>query len=62
MKKKITRRDEYIGYRTSWKWFDRKISELVPVTTNLLDIKERIQFLIQLEILKELQYLNDRRS
>ena len=51
-------KEEFFNHRTSWKWFERHIKRFYldsgpPMT------KEEINFWLQLQILKELQFMND---
>jgi|GEM_PF-3380588 len=51
------RKEEFKQHRASWKWFERKRLNLIHYR-----VKEEaaLEFDLMLEILKELQYLNDR--
>lgn len=45
-------------HRTSWKWFERIIKTKYDIAEKM-NTKEITLMRIQLEILKELQYMND---
>ena len=45
--------------RTSWKWFERRF-ELDHDIADKLKMKEAFQMRLLIEILKELQYMNDK--
>lgn len=52
---------EYIKTKTSWKWFERAVNnKQMQSHGGQMCIKE-IELMIQIEILKELQYLNSKR-
>ncbi len=55
---KKSRRKEFTEHRTSWKWFERR--RLNSIHFRVKE-DEALQFDLQLEILKELQYLNDKK-
>ena len=61
MRKKESRKKEFGDNRTSWKWFQRNFDTHHDISDRLHDIRA-FQARIFIEILKELQYLNDRKS
>lgn len=52
-----TKRQEFMNARTSWKFFERK--RLASIHFRVKE-EEALKFDVQLEILKELQYLNNK--
>jgi hypothetical protein len=54
---KKQRKQEFIENRTSWEFFDKRMD--IPANQNEFSIL-KINTRIQLEILKELQFLNDK--
>ena len=53
-------RKSYLENRTSWKWYDRVLKKHTNIEENTAFIAMSVR--IQLEILKELQYMNDRQK
>ena len=52
---------EYIETKTSWKWFERAVKNKNMQSHNGQICVKEIELMIQIEILKELQYLNLKR-
>ena len=52
---------EYIETKTSWKWFERAIENKQMQPQDGQKCVKEIELMIQIEILKELQYLNSKR-
>lgn len=53
------RKIEFKENRTSWKWFERRF-EIDHAIIDRMKTKEAFQMRLSLEILKELQFMNDR--
>ena len=51
---------EYLNNQTSWKWFERVVEKKQMQTHNGQRCVKEIELMIQIEILKELQYLNSK--
>lgn len=58
VEKRPTRKQEFRDHRTSWKWFARRIDQSIKYRANK---DAETEVLLALEILKELQYANDRK-
>ena len=53
---------EYLNNQTSWKYFEVAVErKQMPSASGQMCVKQ-IELMIQIEILKELQYLNSKKS
>ncbi len=55
------RRKEFIENRTSWKWFQNRFNKEYDISDRMKTLVT-FQTRLFMEILKELQYMNDRKK
>ena len=58
---KNDRKKEFREHRTSWKWFERRFDADHGIADRL-KMREAFTMRLLIEILKEIQYMNDRRT